>query len=190
MFVDLRSYYPGMGSLVNERCERMDCTRRPPVVLPFRKGRYHPDGVVLGYHMDRASDPRTNALTEQFDALWKKAMKEDVVIPQLNTDTCTQELLLPPDLEPTKTPMRDAWVLRSAYCATHFVRFPSLGTATSYIVTFVPYLPEIQKDPVRIDVTAGDDADALTDVSDWPIGDHPMRLLARGREETFTLKLR
>ncbi|MBP7513267.1 MAG: hypothetical protein KA791_01890 [Flavobacteriales bacterium] len=190
MFVDLRSYYPGMGSLVNERCERMDCTRRPPVVLPFRKGRYHPDGVVLGYHMDRASDPRTDALTEQFDALWKKAMKEESVVPQLNSDTCRQELVLPPDVEPNRTPMRDSWLMRSPYCGTHLVLFPSMGTGTDYTITFVPYLPEQKKDPVHVHVPLGDHTEGLVDVSDWPVGDHQVRRSAEGREESFTLKFR
>jgi hypothetical protein len=37
--------------------------------------------------MSRGPDPRTVELTEQFDALWRKAMKHERVIPQLNTDT-------------------------------------------------------------------------------------------------------
>ena len=88
MIVEIMAYYPGMGSLVNERCKAMDCVRRPPVVLPFRPGRYHPDGHAYGYDTSRGPDPRTVELTEQFDALWRKAMKEDRVILQLNTDTC------------------------------------------------------------------------------------------------------
>lgn len=190
MFVDLRSYYPGMGSLVNDRCERMECTRRPPVVLPFRKGRYHPDGVVLGYHMDRASDPRTDALTGQFDALWKKAMKEESVVPQLNSDTCRQELVLPPDVEPNRTPMRDAWLMRSPYCGTHLVLFPSLGMVTDYTITFVPFLPDEKKEPMHIHVPLGDHTDGLVDVSAWPVGDHNVSLMAGSNSGTFTLKLR
>jgi hypothetical protein len=87
MIVEIMAYYPRMGSLVNERCKHLDCARRPPIVMPFRPGRYHPDGHAYGYDMNRGPDPRTVELTDQFDALWKKAMKADHVIPQLNTDT-------------------------------------------------------------------------------------------------------
>ncbi|MBK9176938.1 MAG: hypothetical protein IPM46_11515 [Flavobacteriales bacterium] len=196
MVVELSVYYRARGGEVEERCRTLDCTRRPPVVMPFRPGRYLPIGLPFTkeyYAMDdRAEqvDARTASLTKQFDVLWTRAMKEERVVPQLNMDTCRQELLLPPDLDPPKMPMRDAWVLRSGYCGTHFVRFPSVGVAAEYIITFVAHFPEQQREPVRIHVPIGDPADALTDVSDWPIGDHPVRLLANGREETFTLKLR
>lgn len=190
MIVEIMAYYPGMGSQVNERCKHMDCTRRPPIVVPFRPGRYHPDGHAYGYDMNRGPDPRTAELTEQFDALWREAMKKDRVIPQLNTDTCSQELLLPVEPDAPKTSKSDAWVLRSAYCGTHLLYFPSMGPTTDYDITFVPYLPEIRKDPVRVHIPAGDHTVWPTNVTDWPIGDHTVRRSADGREERFTLKLR
>ena len=190
MVVTLSTYYQGMGSLVNERCKKMDCTRRPPVVLPFRPGLYFPNGRSLYQDTESIGDPLTTSLTEQFDALWKKAMKEGRVVPQLNTDTCQQELVLPPDPEPNKTPMRDAWVMRSPYCGTHFVHFPLKGTRTTYIITFNPYQPNEVKEPVTLGTSALDDVNYWLDITDWPIGDHPVRLVADGVEESFTLKLR
>ncbi len=189
MIVEIMAYYPGMGSLVNERCKHLDCTRRPPIVLPFRPGRYHPDGHAYGYDMNRGADPRTVEMTEQFDALWKKAMKADLVVPQTNTDTCVQELVLPLDLDRPESPMRDAWVMRSPYCGTHLLHFPSMGTVADYTVTFVPYLPEQRKEPVHIHVPSGDHPIDPVDVSDWPIGDHLVDLRS-GNGGPFILKLR
>jgi hypothetical protein len=190
MIVEIMAYYPRMGSLVNERCKHLNCTRRPPIVMPFRPGRYHPDGHAYGYDMNRGPDPRTVELTEQFDALWKKAMKADLVVPQTNTDTCVQELVLPADLDRPESPMRDAWVMRSPYCGRHLVQFPSRGTATEYFITFVPYLQERNMDPVHIDLALGENAERPIDVTDWPIGDHHVRMLACGNGGTFILKLR
>ena len=194
MIVEITAYYPRMGSLVEERCKHLDCTRRPPIVVPFRPGRYHPDGHVYGYEMNRAGDPRTDALTEQFDVLWKKATKEDLVVPQTNTDTCKQELVVPPALDlPDRTDIprqRDVWAGRSPYCGTHLVHFPSMGKVTDYTITFVPYLPEEKKEPVHIHVPLGDHTDGLVNVSDWPVGDHQVRRSAEGREESFTLEFR
>lgn len=190
MVVTLSTYYQGMGSLVNERCKKMDCTRRPPVVLPFRPGLYFPNGRSLYQDTESIGDPLTTSLTEQFDALWKKAMKEGRVVPQLNTDTCQQELVLPPDPEPNRTPMRDAWVLRSPYCGTHLVHFPLKGSRCTYNITFIPYSPGKDMDPVTLDTSALDDVNYWLDITDWPIGDHPVRLVADGVEESFTLKLR
>ncbi len=190
MVVELTTYFIGMGDQVTDRCARTDCRRRPPVVLPFRPGRYLANGAPFGQDGADNPDQRTAELTLLFDALWRDAMKEDRVVPQLNTDTCTQELHLPDHLDHPETVFRDAWLMRSAYCGTHFVRFPLMGATTDYIITFVPYLPEIPGGTVRVHVPAGDHADAPTNVTDWPIGDHLVRRSADGREETFTLKLR
>ena len=190
MIVEIMTYYPGMGSLVNERCKHLDCTRRPPIVVPFRPGRFHPDGHAFGYDMNRGPDPRTVKLTEQFDALWKKAMKEDLALPQLNTDTCREQLVVPADLDRPETQMRDAWLMRSPYCGTHLVLFPSMGPVTDYTITFVPYLPDKKKEPVHIHVPLGDHTDGLVDVTDWPVGYHQVSLVARSNGGTFTLKLR
>lgn len=142
MVVTLSSYYQGMGSLVNERCKKLDCTRRPPVVLRFRPGLYFPNGRSLDQDTERIGDPLTTSLTEQFDALWKKAMKEDLVVAQTNTDTCAQELVVPSELDLSDTTgiprQLEVWLLRSPYCGTHFVRFPAWGTQTEYIITFNP----------------------------------------------------
>jgi hypothetical protein len=190
MIVEIMAYYPRMGSLVNERCKHLDCTRRPPIVVPFRPGRYHPDGHAYGYDMNRGPDPRTVALTEQFDALWRKAMKDERVIPQLNTDTCRQEVVVPADLDRPETTMRDAWLMRSPYCGTHLVKFPSWGTQTEYIITFTPYLLEQARDPVHVQLSLGDHADGPLDITNWPAGDHQVQLLGDGNGGTFTLKLR
>ncbi len=176
MVVELSVYYRARGGEVDERCKGMDCKRRPPMVLPFRPGRYLPIGRAFNkeyYAMDEEEqvDARTVSLTKQFDVLWKKAMKEERVVTQLNTDTCRQEIILPPPLDPTKTSMRDSWVLRSAYCGTHFVHFPLKGTRTSYIITFNPYRPDEGKDPITLDTSARNDVNYWLDVSGWPIGE-------------------
>jgi hypothetical protein len=194
MIVEIMAYYPRMGSLVNERCKHLDCAQRPPIVMPFRPGRYHPDGHAYGYDMNRGPDPRTVELTDQFDALWKKAMKGDLVVPQTNTDTCVQELVVPPDLDlPDRTDIpkqRDVWVGRSLYCGTHLVRFPTLHTQTEYIITFTPFLQEQARDPVHVHLSLGDHADGPVDITTWPAGDHQVQQLGGGLGGTFTLKLR
>ncbi len=190
MVVELTTYFYGVPHQVTDRCAGTDCRRRPPVVLPFRPGRYIGNGAPFGPDGAANGDPRTAQLTVLFDSLWNEAMKEDHVVPQLNTDTCTQELFVPADLDRPETVYRDAWLPRSAYCGTHFVSFPSMGPTTDYFITFVPYLPEINKDPVRVHIPAGDHAVVPLNVTDWPIGDHLVQRSANGREETFTLKVR
>lgn len=196
MIVELSVYYRARGGEVDERCARMDCRRRPPMVLPFRPGRYLPTGFPLSkaYYAlddpDEQRDARTTSLTQQFDALWTKAMKEELVIPQTNTDTCRQEVIVPADLDLPGTVYRDAWILRSPYCGRHFVHFPLWGTQTSYTITFNPYYADQTKEPVTLDTSALDDVNYWLDITDWPIGDHPVQLLACGNGGTFTLKLR
>ena len=135
-------------------------------------------------------DARTVSLTKQFDVLWKKAMKDELVMAQLNTDTCRQEVLVPADLDLPETLYRDAWVLRSPYCGKHFVHFPLWGTQTSYTITFNPYFPDRTKEPVTLESSALDDVNYWLDITDWPVGDHPVHLSASGNRGTFTLKLR
>ena len=190
MVVELSSYFIGMGGTVDNRCKDVDCTRRPPVVLPFRPGRFIGNGAPYGPNASTETDARTTMLTQQFDSLWNKAMADERVIPQLNTDTCRQEVYVPEDLDRPETTYRDAWLLRSAYCGTHFAHFPSWGTGTEYLITFNPYLPHVKKDPVSIHLTSADPADGTVDVTDWPIGDHTVRLLACGNGGSFTLKFR
>jgi|GEM_PF-1652867 len=196
MVVELSVYYRARGGEVDERCKTLDCKRRPPMVVPFRPGRYLPIGRRFTkeyYAMDDAEeqvDARTVLLTEQFDVLWKKAMEEERIIPQLNTDTCWQDVHVPADLDLPDTNYRDAWVIRSPYCGTHFARFPAWGTGTTYIITFIPYLPDVKKDPVTIGFLSGEEALQWVDMSDWPVGDHSVSLFACGNGGTFTLKLR
>ncbi len=190
MVVELSTYWALSSQTVDDRCARTDCRRRPPLILPFRPGRYIGNGAPYGPDGTANPDPRTTELTREFDELWKIAMKEERVIKQLTTDTCEQVLSLPPPLEPAKTPMRDVWVMRSPYCGTHHVHFPAVSVSTEYIITFHPYFPEQTKDPVHIRVRNGAHSDDNVDVTAWPIGDHPVRLLVDGQEETFTLKLR
>ncbi|MBL7937769.1 MAG: hypothetical protein JNL43_00300 [Flavobacteriales bacterium] len=195
MVVELSVYYRARGGEVEERCRTMDCARRPPVVIPFRRGRYLPTGTEFGkeyYASDDAEDnldARTVSLTKQFDALWKKAMKEELVVPQLNTDTCRQEIPVPADLDLPGT-FRDVWVMRSSYCGKHYVHFPLWGTRTEYMITFNPYRPNEAREPVTLDTRTLEDVDYWLDISDWPVGDHPVRLLACDNGGTFTLKLR
>ncbi len=190
MVVELTTYFYAPPAQVMDRCVRTDCRRRPPVVLPFRPGRYIGNGAPFGPDGAANGDPRTTELTELFDELWSEALQDDAVVPQLNNDTCTQELHVPVDLDRPETDHRDAWLIRSAYCGTHFVRFPSVGPTTDYIIDFAPYLPEIPGGTKRVHVPAGDHMDTPTNVTDWPIGDHLVRRSAGGIEETFTLKLR
>jgi len=194
MVVELSVYYPPMPAY--ERSTIREGERRPPVVIPFRKGRFLPTGIQYAkdyYTTEEGQstvDARTVDLTEQFDALWKKAMKDEAVIPQLNTDTCHQEVLVPADLQLPETKYRDVWVLRSPYCGTHFVHFPLWGNRTSYTITFHPYQSDQQKEPVTLDTDARDDVNYWLDISDWPVGDHAVQLIGDGNSGTFTLMLR
>jgi len=196
MVVELSVYYRARGAEVDDRCKTMDRKRRPPLVLPFRPGRYLPTGHAFSkasYALDDdedQTDPQTIALTDQFDVLWKKAMKEELVLPQLNTDTCEQEVLVPADLGLPETLVRDVWVLRSPYCGSHLVRFPLWGTQTTYIITFNPYFSDHTREPFTLETSALDDVDYWLDITDWPVGDHSVNLLACGNGGTFTLKLR
>ena len=117
-------------------------------------------------------------------------MKEELVVPQLNTDTCRQEVIVPADLDLPGTIYRDAWVMRSCYCGKHFVHFPLWGSQTTYTITFYPHFPDQTKEPVTLDSSALDDVNYWLDITDWPVGDHSVRLLACGNGGTFTLKLR
>lgn len=196
MVVELSHYWTLMGGSVDARCKTLDCTRRPPMILPFRPGRYRTNGRSF---TDDASvwvdtvvriDARTNDLIAQFDALWKEAMEEDLVVPQLSTDTCRQELNLLPDPDHMEQLPGDAWLLRSPYCGTHLVRFPSFGSTTDYTITFVPYLPEQTKEAVQIHVPMGDHEEFPVDVSDWPVGDHDVNVTMGVHHDAFKLKLR
>ena len=86
--------------------------------------------------------------------------------------------------------MRDTWLMRSPYCGTHLVRFPTCHTQTEYIITFTPFLQELARDPVHVHLSLGDDADGPVDITNWPAGDHQVQLLGDGHGGTFTLKLR
>ncbi|MBL7985407.1 MAG: hypothetical protein JNM91_10435, partial [Flavobacteriales bacterium] len=170
--------------------------RRPPVVIPFRKGRFLPTGSRCDkdYYPDEEGkstiDARTIALTKQFDALWKKAMQKEAVIPQLNTDTCHQVVAIPDNLDMRAESHRDVWLVRSPYCGTHFVHFPLRGAKTAYTITFHPYQPDQRKEPVILDADERDEVNYWLDISDWPVGDHPVQLTGDGISCTFTLKLR
>jgi hypothetical protein len=190
MVVELTTYFYGMSSQVADRCERTDCRRRPPVVLPFRPGRYIGNGAPFGPDGAANPDPRTTELTALFDALWRDAMEADGVIPQLNTDTCHREVQVPADLHLPETKYRDVWLLRSPYCGTHFVNFPLWGAKTAYTITFNPYQPDQSKEPVTLDTDARDDVNYWLDISDWPVGDHTVVLVGDGNSGTFTLMLR
>lgn len=194
MVVELSVYYPPMKEY--DRPTIRAGERRPPVVLPFRKGRFLPTGIMYGKDYygaeegNTTADARTIALTKQFDELWKKAMKEERVIPQLNTDTCHQEVVVPDNLDMRGETYRDVWLLRSPYCGTHFVHFPFWGAQTTYTITFHPYQPDQVKEPVTLAADARDDVKDWLDISDWPVGDHPAQLTKDGISCTFTLKLR
>ena len=194
MVVELSVYYAPMKEYDRPTINAGE--RRPPVVIPFRKGRFLPTGAQYAkeyYSAEEGNttvDARTVDLTEQFDALWKQAMMEEHVIPQLNTDTCHQEVQVPADLQLPETKYRDVWLLRSPYCGTHFVYFPIWGTKTSYTITFHPYQSDQQKEPVTLDTDERDDVNYWLDISDWPVGDHAVELVGDGNSGTFTLKLR
>lgn len=194
MVVELSVYYPPMPAY--ERPTIREGERRPPVVIPFRTGRFLPTGVRYGKDYYGAEegrstiDARTVELTQQFDALWKKAMNDEAVIPQLNTDTCHQDVLVPADLQLPETKYRDVWVLRSPYCGTHLVHFPLWGNKTSYTITFHPDQSDQQKEPVTLDTDARDYVHYWLDISDWPVGDHTVELIGDGNSGTFTLMLR
>lgn len=190
MVVELSTYWSPMPYRPDDRCKRTDCTRRPPVIMPFRPGRYIANGSRYGPDAGALRDARTEELTDRFDVLWGKAMKNARVIPQLNTDTCRQVVYLPPALEHPETAMRDAWLLRSPYCGKHFVHFPFWGSGSTYKITFVPYLLDQKKDPVLLDTSPLDDVNYWLDVSDWPIGDHPVEVTGTDSSATFILKLR
>lgn len=194
MVVELSVYYPPMKEYDRPTINAGE--RRPPVVIPFRKGRFLPTGIRYGkdyYTTEEGQstiDARTVDLIKQFDALWKKAMNEERVIPQLNTDTCHQEVLVPADLQLPETKHRDVWLLRSLYCGTHLVHFPLWGNKTSYTITFHPYQIDEQREPVILDADERDDVNYWLDISDWPVGDHSVELVGDGNSGTFALKLR
>jgi hypothetical protein len=194
MVVELSVYYPPMPAY--ERPTIRDGERRPPVLIPFRTGRFLPTGIRYekDYYTTEEGqgtvDARTVDLTKQFDALWKKAMNEQRVIAQLNTDTCHQQVQVPADLHLPETKYRDVWLMRSPYCGTHFVNFPLWGNKTSYTITFHPYQSDEQKEPVIIDTDARDDVNYWLDISDWPVGDHVVQLIGDGNSGTFKLMLR
>lgn len=202
MIVELSVYYEQGGGEPEERCAQLNCTRRPPVVLPFRHGRYLANGqpFTKEYYVkeDRENkyDAHTAKLTQQFDVLWAKAMKEDRVIPQLNTDTCRYELDVPVDLDVpdtlgVPTLNADVWLLRSYYCGTHFVRFPAWGTGTAYTLIGGPVSGvDTSGKNGELHFFTREEEKQWVDMTSWPPGDYTVRLVACGNGGLFTLKLR
>lgn len=106
------------------------------------------------------------------------------------TDTCRYELRIPPDLDLPTTPHHDEQVLRSPGCGTHLVRFPAWGTITDYHVMNPSGSAEVGSEIQHIHIVHGAGGDAWVDVTHWPSGDLPVRLLACGNGGSFTLELR
>lgn len=200
MIVELSVYYAYRGGEVEDRCKDLDRTRRPPIVIPFRKGRYLANGrafrteYILANDPERLDDERTASLTTQFDALWAAAMKEDRVVPQLNTDTCRYELNVPPDLDvpdTSATRNTDEWLMRSYYSGTHLVKFPAWGTQTAYIITGGPGSgADTSGHDAQLQFGMGEQDKQWLDMTQWPPGDYTVRLIACGNGGSFVLKLR
>lgn len=193
MVVELSTYRANSRYDVDDRCTRIDCRRRPPVVLPFRPGRYLTNGTPFGPDGNAAGDTRTKELTQQFDQLWSRAMKEDRVIPQLNTETCRYEVDVPADLDVPDTLGRntDVWLLRSAYCGTHLVKFPAWGTETAYRVVGGPGSGvDTTGKNAQLHFFMDQEDKQWLNVSGWPPGDYAVSLLACGNGGSFVLKLR
>lgn len=200
MIVELSVHYQRRGSEVDERCANMDCRRRPPFVLPFRHGRYLANGhafkkeYILAEDPENLDDERTAVLTTQFDALWTKAMKEDHVLPQVNTDTCRYTVDVAADLDmPDSTHRRstDVWLLRSPYCATHLAHFPAWGTETKYTIEGGPGSGVDTSGQEAVLHSIGKRAEQLSlDVTSWPPGDYSVTLVACSNGGSFLLKLR
>ncbi len=194
MVVELSAIHAPMPAY--ERPTIREGERRPPVVIPFRSGRFLPTGSRCDkdyYSVEegiKTVDARTTELTEQFDVLWAKAMKNDQVITQRNTDTCHQQVQVPADLDLPETKYRDVWLMRSPYCGTHFVHFPLWGAQTAYTITFDPHQSDQQKEPVTLHTDSRDDVNYWLDISDWPVGDHQVSLMSCMNGGTFILKLR
>lgn len=200
MVVELSVYYEHRGSEVHDRCAHLDCRRRPPVVLPFRKGRYLANGRpfakdrILTGDAENKDDERTATLTEQFDVLWARAMKEDRVIPQLNTDTCRYEVAVAGDLDvPDTCGVRntDLWLMRSYYCGTHLARFPGWGTETAYTITGGPGSGvDTSGKGAHLHFSRQEEEKQWLDLTGWPPGDYTVSLVACGNGGSFILKLR
>ena len=86
--------------------------------------------------------------------------------------------------------MRHCFLLFLWYCGIYLVHFPLWGTRTTCIIAFNPYRPNEARDLITLDTNARDDVNYWLDITDWPVGDHPVWLLACGNGGTFTLRLR
>lgn len=196
MVVELSTYHANSSYDVTDRCARTDCRRRPPVVLPFRPGRYLANGAPFGPDGSATGDDRTKELTRQFDKLWTTAMKNEQVIPQLNSDTCRYQVEVPADLDVPDTlgahPRNtDVWLMRSYYCGTHFAKFPMWGTFTGYIITGGPGSSvDTTGKNAELHFGADEEEHQWLDVSDWPPGDYTVSLMSCGNGGSFVLKLR
>lgn len=196
MVVELTSGYLASAHDTTERCARTDCRRLPPFVLPFRAGRYLVNGAPFGPDGADHPDARTAELTRQFDVLWNKAMKNDAVIPQLNTDTCRYDVMVLEDLDvPVAQGAQgrntDVWLLRSAYCGTHLAKFPSWGTETFYTITGGPGSGvDTSGHGAQLHFTHDEENKQWLDVTDLPPGDYTVSLIADGNGGSFILKLR
>ncbi len=197
MVVELSTYLPHASYDVSDRCMRTDCTRRPPVVLPFRPGRFLANGAP--YEPDGAAnpDPRTAELTSQFDELWGREMKGARVIPQLNTDTCRYEPDVAADLDVPDTTLgsqgrnTDVWLMRSYYCGTHLAKFPAWGTETAYTITGGPGSGvDTSGKGAQLHFFLQEQEKQWLDLTGWPPGDYTVSLVACGNGGSFILKLR
>ena len=197
MVVELSTYLPHAAYDVTDRCMRTDCTRRPPVVLPFRPGRFLVNGAGFGPDGAVNAEPGTTELTRQFDELWSQEMKAARVIPQLNTDTCRYEVAVPSDLDAPDTTLgshgrnTDVWLMRSYHAGTHLARFPAWGTETACTITGGPGSGvDTSGKGAQLHFFRQEQEKQWLDLTGWPPGDYTVSLVAFGNGGSFILKLR
>jgi hypothetical protein len=97
-------------------------------------------------------------------------------------DTCLYALSVPPDIDMPETPAFDTTIVRAAGCEHHMLHFPAWGTGTDYKIT---------GNGLERSVGFGIDEKEKQwlEISDLPVGDYSVHLLACGNGGFFKLRI-
>lgn len=119
--------------------------------------------------------------------LYFGATNNSVAIAPIETaDTCFYTINVPADIDVPTTPHFDTTIVRAENCKTQMLKLPEWGTQTTYILTRMDSVINIQK---AVSFSAGQHY-GMIDITDLPAGTYGMGLMACGNGGGFTLHLK
>lgn len=101
----------------------------------------------------------------------------------IDVDTCRYQLHVPADIDMPETPAFDTTIVRTAGCMHHLLRFPSWGTETTYKIT-----GNVLERSVGFGIDEKEKQ--WLEISDLPVGDYSVHVLACGNGGFFKLRIR